>query len=181
MQVYDSLAEVTGGTPLVRLRSVTRGVARTDNVLAKVEYLNPGGSIKDRIALRMIDAAEREGKLVKGGTIIEPTSGNQRRRPWRVAQVERQLRRAGNRPADQQRDLRPVRAGQRPVIPAPSLRAVPAAEAVPGPGAGEDVRAPRPRGRGDQMVAGDRQHVGDRLLISGRRAAARCPRMPRRQ
>jgi len=76
MQVYDSLAEVTGGTPLVRLRSVTRGVARTDNVLAKVEYLNPGGSIKDRIALRMIDAAEREGKLVKGGTIIEPTSGN---------------------------------------------------------------------------------------------------------
>jgi cystathionine beta-synthase len=76
MQVYDSVAEVTGGTPLVRLRSVTRGIAKTANVLAKVEYLNPGGSVKDRIALRMIDSAEREGKLTKGGTIIEPTSGN---------------------------------------------------------------------------------------------------------
>ena len=76
MQVYDSLIEVMGGTPLVRLKSVTRGVARTDNVLAKVEYLNPGGSVKDRIALRMIETAERCGKLGKGGTIIEPTSGN---------------------------------------------------------------------------------------------------------
>ncbi|HZZ53394.1 MAG TPA: pyridoxal-phosphate dependent enzyme, partial [Trebonia sp.] len=76
MQVYDSLAEVTGGTPLVRLQSVTRGIATTRNVLVKVEYLNPGGSVKDRIALRMIESAEREGKLVAGGTIIEPTSGN---------------------------------------------------------------------------------------------------------
>ena len=76
MQVYDSLAEVTGATPLVRLRSVTRGVSRTPNVLAKVEYMNPGGSVKDRIALRMIEVAERQGKLGKGGTIIEPTSGN---------------------------------------------------------------------------------------------------------
>ena len=76
MQVYDSLAEVTGGTPLVRLQSVTRGIAKTRNVLVKVEYLNPGGSVKDRIALRMIESAEREGKLAPGGTIIEPTSGN---------------------------------------------------------------------------------------------------------
>ncbi|HEY7265106.1 MAG TPA: cystathionine beta-synthase [Trebonia sp.] len=76
MQVYDSLAEVTGATPLVRLRSVTRGVSRTPNVLAKVEYMNPGGSVKDRIALRMIEVAEQQGKLGKGGTIIEPTSGN---------------------------------------------------------------------------------------------------------
>ena len=76
MQVYESIAEVTGDTPLVRLRSVTRGVAKTPNVLAKVEYMNPGGSVKDRIALRMIEAAEREGKIAKGGTIIEPTSGN---------------------------------------------------------------------------------------------------------
>ena len=76
MQVYDSLAEVTGGTPLVRLQSVTRGIAATRNVLVKVEYLNPGGSVKDRIALRMIESAEREGKLAAGGTIIEPTSGN---------------------------------------------------------------------------------------------------------
>jgi cystathionine beta-synthase len=76
MQVYDSLAEVTGGTPLVRLQSVTRGIAKTRNVLVKVEYLNPGGSVKDRIALRMIESAERDGKLAPGGTIIEPTSGN---------------------------------------------------------------------------------------------------------
>jgi cystathionine beta-synthase len=76
MQVYDSLAEVTGGTPLVRLQSVTRGIAKTRDVLVKVEYLNPGGSVKDRIALRMIESAEREGKLAPGGTIIEPTSGN---------------------------------------------------------------------------------------------------------
>jgi cystathionine beta-synthase len=76
MQVYESIAEATGDTPLVRLRSVTRGVAKTANVLAKVEYLNPGGSVKDRIALRMIESAERQGKIAKGGTIIEPTSGN---------------------------------------------------------------------------------------------------------
>jgi len=76
MQVYDSLIQVMGGTPLVRLKAVTRGIARTENVLAKVEYMNPGGSVKDRIALRMIETAEREGKLKKGGTIIEPTSGN---------------------------------------------------------------------------------------------------------
>ena len=76
MQVYDSLAEVTGGTPLVRLQSVTRGITATRNVLVKVEYLNPGGSVKDRIALRMIESAERQGKIAAGGTIIEPTSGN---------------------------------------------------------------------------------------------------------
>jgi cystathionine beta-synthase len=76
MQVYDSLAGVMGGTPLVRLKSVTRGVARTSDVLAKVEYLNPGGSVKDRIALRMIENAEKRGLLQPGGTIIEPTSGN---------------------------------------------------------------------------------------------------------
>lgn len=72
MQVYDSLTEVMGNTPLVRLHRVTRH----PNVLAKVEYLNPGGSVKDRIAQAMIDAAERNGKLRPHGTIIEPTSGN---------------------------------------------------------------------------------------------------------
>ncbi|WP_300612654.1 cystathionine beta-synthase [Trebonia sp.] len=76
MQVYDSVIELTGGTPLVRLNTVTSGVARTRNVLAKVEYLNPGGSVKDRIAPRMIEAAEKQGTLRPGGTIIEPTSGN---------------------------------------------------------------------------------------------------------
>src|SRR5580658_9579014 len=65
-----------GNTPLVRLRSVTQGVARTADVLAKVEYLNPGGSVKDRIALRMVQAAESSGALQPGGVIVEPTSGN---------------------------------------------------------------------------------------------------------
>src|ERR1700729_773120 len=65
-----------GNTPLIRLKSVVADVAKTANVLVKVEYLNPGGSVKDRIALRMIESAEREGKIAAGGTIIEPTSGN---------------------------------------------------------------------------------------------------------
>jgi cystathionine beta-synthase len=76
VEVYDSLTETMGNTPLIRLRSVTKGIARTGNVLAKIEYLNPGGSVKDRIALRMVETAERQGKLVKGGVIVEPTSGN---------------------------------------------------------------------------------------------------------
>jgi cystathionine beta-synthase len=80
MEVYDSLTEAMGNTPLLRLKSVTRGLptggARAGDVLAKVEYLNPGGSIKDRIALRMVETAERQGKLLPGGVIVEPTSGN---------------------------------------------------------------------------------------------------------
>ena len=76
MEVFDSLTEAMGNTPLLRLRSVTKGVARTGNVLAKIEYLNPGGSVKDRIALRMVQTAEREGRLRPGGVIVEPTSGN---------------------------------------------------------------------------------------------------------
>jgi cystathionine beta-synthase len=75
MQVYDSLSGLVGNTPLVRLRSVTRGISGPA-VLAKVEYFNPGGSVKDRIALRMVAAAEASGKLRPGGTIVEPTSGN---------------------------------------------------------------------------------------------------------
>src|SRR5262249_10525221 len=73
MQVLDSFLDAVGRTPLVRLRSVTRGVRPT--VLAKLEMLNPGGSVKDRIGLRMIETAEREGLLRPGGTIVEPTSG----------------------------------------------------------------------------------------------------------
>ncbi|HEY0935225.1 MAG TPA: cystathionine beta-synthase [Trebonia sp.] len=76
MEVYDSLTEVMGNTPLLRLKSVTRNVAKTPDVLAKVEYLNPGGSVKDRIALRMIETAEKQGLLKPGGVIVEPTSGN---------------------------------------------------------------------------------------------------------
>src|ERR1700749_759513 len=75
MQVHDSLSDLVGNTPLVRLRSVTRGIPDS-TVLAKVEYVNPGGSVKDRIALRMVAAAERSGDLRPGGTIVEPTSGN---------------------------------------------------------------------------------------------------------
>ncbi len=74
MQVYESMVDLVGNTPLVRLKSVARDVPAT--VLAKVEYLNPGGSVKDRIAVRMIDAAEQSGELRPGGTIVEPTSGN---------------------------------------------------------------------------------------------------------
>jgi len=74
VRYHESLVDLVGNTPLVRLRSVTDGIAAT--VLAKVEYFNPGGSVKDRIALRMIEAAERSGELRPGGTIVEPTSGN---------------------------------------------------------------------------------------------------------
>jgi cystathionine beta-synthase len=74
MQVYDSVVDLIGDTPLVRLSRVTDGAAAT--VLAKVEYVNPGGSIKDRIATYMVDAAEVSGELKPGGTIVEPTSGN---------------------------------------------------------------------------------------------------------
>ncbi len=78
MEVHDSVLELIGNTPLVRLTQVTRGVVPEPGplVLAKVEYFNPGGSVKDRIAVRMIDAAERDGSLQPGGTIVEPTSGN---------------------------------------------------------------------------------------------------------
>jgi cystathionine beta-synthase len=77
MQVHDSLIELFGNTPLVRLRKVTGGVSEdAPQVLAKVEYFNPGGSVKDRIALGMVEAAEAAGALRPGGTIVEPTSGN---------------------------------------------------------------------------------------------------------
>jgi cystathionine beta-synthase len=74
MEVYESLVDLVGNTPLVRLRAVTAGIAAT--VLAKVEYLNPGGSVKDRIALLMVEDAEQRGLIGPGGTIVEPTSGN---------------------------------------------------------------------------------------------------------
>ena len=74
MQYAEHVSDLVGNTPLVRLSSVTAGLSAT--VLAKVEYLNPGGSVKDRIAARLIDGAERRGDLRPGGTIIEPTSGN---------------------------------------------------------------------------------------------------------
>ncbi|MGK4582731.1 cystathionine beta-synthase [Kitasatospora sp. HPMI-4] len=74
MRYHNSIIELVGNTPLVKLNKVTEGISAT--VLAKVEYFNPGGSVKDRIAMRMIEAAEASGALKPGGTIVEPTSGN---------------------------------------------------------------------------------------------------------
>jgi len=77
VQYVENVIELVGNTPLVRLTSVTRDLGPdAPLVLAKVEYLNPGGSVKDRIAVRMVDAAEASGALRPGGTIVEPTSGN---------------------------------------------------------------------------------------------------------
>src|SRR6476661_2353343 len=78
MQYVDSLLDLIGNTPLLRLSKSMGSLngAKGPIVLAKVEYLNPGGSVKDRIATRMIEAAEASGELQPGGTIVEPTSGN---------------------------------------------------------------------------------------------------------
>src|SRR5574340_493354 len=74
MRIADSVVDLIGNTPLVKLNSVTKPGSAL--VAAKIEYLNPGGSSKDRIAVKMIDAAEASGELQPGGTIVEPTSGN---------------------------------------------------------------------------------------------------------
>lgn len=71
---FNNILETIGNTPLVKLNAVTQGVQAT--VLAKIETVNPGNSIKDRMALKMIEDAEKSGKLKPGGTIIEGTSGN---------------------------------------------------------------------------------------------------------
>jgi cystathionine beta-synthase len=77
VQYAESVVDLVGDTPLVRLNAVTRDLGPdAPLVLAKLEYLNPGGSVKDRIAVRMVDAAEASGALRPGGTIVEPTSGN---------------------------------------------------------------------------------------------------------
>jgi cystathionine beta-synthase len=74
MQVYDSILDAVGHSPLIRLRRIGRGVRPT--ILGKAEHLQPGGSIKDRIGVSMIAAAEQAGQLKPGGTIVEPTAGN---------------------------------------------------------------------------------------------------------
>jgi len=76
VDIADSLLDLVGNTPLVRLRRVAAAAGLTCDLVAKVELFNPGGSVKDRPAVAMIDAAEREGLLLPGGTIVEPTSGN---------------------------------------------------------------------------------------------------------
>ena len=83
--IKDSILDTVGETPLVRLSRIAAGL--TPQVVAKVEYFNPGGSIKDRVAMRMVEAAEADGRLRPGGTIIEPTSGNTGTGLTRVAAV----------------------------------------------------------------------------------------------
>jgi cystathionine beta-synthase len=74
MEVYDSVLDLIGNTPIVRLPSLNRGLK--PNLFAKLEMFNPGNSVKDRIGIRMIREAEEKGLLKRGGTIVEPTSGN---------------------------------------------------------------------------------------------------------
>lgn len=74
MKYANTLLETIGNTPLVRLNGISKGIKPT--ILAKLEYFNPGGSVKDRIGIAMIEDAEKRGLLKKGGTIVEPTSGN---------------------------------------------------------------------------------------------------------
>lgn len=76
MAIYNSITELIGKTPTVSLKKFTANRGIKSNIVAKVEFFNPGGSVKDRIALAMIEDAEKKGILKKGGTIIEPTSGN---------------------------------------------------------------------------------------------------------
>ncbi|MFM8962366.1 MAG: PLP-dependent cysteine synthase family protein, partial [Sphingomonadales bacterium] len=74
MNIKKNILETIGNTPLIQLNKITKSLPCT--VLAKVDYFNPGNSIKDRMALKMVEVAEKEGKLQPGGTIIECTSGN---------------------------------------------------------------------------------------------------------
>ncbi len=74
MATYNNILESVGRTPLIKLNSISQEIQST--IYSKLEYLNPGGSTKDRIALAMIEAAEKEGQLQPGGTIVEATAGN---------------------------------------------------------------------------------------------------------
>ena len=76
MKVYDKITDLIGGTPLLKLQKITKKSGAKATVLAKLEYFNPAGSVKDRIARAMIDDAEQKGLIKDGATIIEPTSGN---------------------------------------------------------------------------------------------------------
>ena len=76
MDYFENVIDAVGNTPLIRLARIERGEGIRAHLLAKIEYLNPGGSVKDRPAVKMIEVAEKEGLLKPGGTIVEPTSGN---------------------------------------------------------------------------------------------------------
>ncbi len=75
-KIYNSISELVGHTPLVELKNIEKKFGLKGKIFAKLEYFNPAGSIKDRVALNMILNAERDGKISKGGVLIEPTSGN---------------------------------------------------------------------------------------------------------
>ena len=77
--IYKSAAELIGKTPLLELSNIEKKNDLKANILAKLEYFNPAGSVKDRIAFQMIEDAEKDGTLKPGATIIEPTSGNRYR------------------------------------------------------------------------------------------------------
>ncbi|MEO5952629.1 MAG: pyridoxal-phosphate dependent enzyme, partial [Chloroflexia bacterium] len=74
MEIHDNILDLIGNTPIVRLPTLNRGIKAT--ILAKLEMFNPGNSVKDRIGIKMIRDAEAAGMLQRGGTIVEPTSGN---------------------------------------------------------------------------------------------------------
>ena len=76
MALYEKITDLIGGTPLLKLNNYVKNNNLDANVFVKLEYFNPAGSVKDRVALAMIDDAEKSGKLKPGSTIIEPTSGN---------------------------------------------------------------------------------------------------------
>jgi cystathionine beta-synthase len=76
MDYLENVMEAVGNTPLVRLGRIERGEGIRARILAKLEYLNPGGSVKDRPAMKMLEVAEKQGLLKPGGTVVEPTSGN---------------------------------------------------------------------------------------------------------
>lgn len=75
-KIYNSISELVGHTPLVELKNIEKKFGLKGKIFAKLEYFNPAGSVKDRVALNMILNAERDGKISKGGVLIEPTSGN---------------------------------------------------------------------------------------------------------
>ena len=74
--IYTSAEQLVGNTPLLELTHIEKELGLSAKILAKLEYLNPAGSIKDRVGKAMIEAAEKQGKLKPGSVIIEPTSGN---------------------------------------------------------------------------------------------------------
>ena len=76
MRIYKSITELTGKTPLIELTNIEKELGLKARIAVKAEYFNPAGSVKDRIAVRMIRDAEKSGVLKSGSVIIEPTSGN---------------------------------------------------------------------------------------------------------